>query len=610
MNRGILSLAAVVLAGVAFAGCAAPIGAPPLVVLLGSSTPSSLEVKLTVPVSATVVGGSQYASVAWTVTCASADCGSFGAAQTSSGASNTYTAPATPPTGGTVTITATSMNGASVAGANATITITAVAAASSLSGQYAFYLSGYDRFGLFYVAAGSVTLDGMGDVTAGEEDFNDAEEVNPSVDDSLTGTYTVGPDGRGSMVLTATSSGVPDAAVGVGGTQTLSLTVVNNNHALIEEFDSSLSSSGSLDLQTSTSATALAGAYSFYLAGADKSFAYVEGGVVMVDGAGNFTSTSDVDIDDSGAATFGNTVSGSLAGPALDAMGRGVLTYGGNMFAIYVIGPEVFRIVDIDSASFNVVGSAFGQGTGSGSFSAASLSGLYVFNDQGFSSAGISAQLGLVNADGTGNLTSGVIDYNFMGDIPPSPPAPASITAGSYTMASNGYGSATGTVIVNDFIKTYGVYLTDPALNLTDPNNSSGGGSALILELDSASLGSGVLIPQSSTAAFSGNNAFDLHGYGVDLYIDIVGQVSAASPSNVAGSGDANEVFVQQLSAAPLAGSFTADTTNVGRYTGTFDLNNALAPYGMVFYQTNTGLAMHILEDGANVGIGVFEQQQ
>ena len=132
----------------------------------------------------------------------------------------------------------------------------------------------------------------------------------------------------------------------------------------------------------------------------------------------------------------------------------------------------------------------------------------------------------------------------------------------------------------------------------------------MILELDPASLGSGVMIPQSSTAAFSGNNAFDLHGYGVDLYIDIVGQVSAASPSNVVGAGDANEVFVQQLSAAPLVGSFTADTTNAGRYTGTFDLNNALAPYGMVYYQTNTGLAMHILEDGANVGIGVFEQQQ
>jgi len=146
-------------------------------------------------------------------------------------------------------------------------------------------------------------------------------------------------------------------------------------------------------------------------------------------------------------------------------------------------------------------------------------------------------------------------------------------------------------------------------LNLTDPNNPNGGGSAILIELDAGALGNGILVPQTATT-FTGNNGVDLHGFGEVLYLDIVGQVSADSPAVVTGAGDANEIFIQELASAPLSASFTADSTNSGRYTGTFDVNNAIAPYGMVFYQTNNGLALHILEDAANTASGVFEQQQ
>jgi len=288
--RKIWALGVVVAAAIAFSGCRAPLGIPPLVVALTQPPPSTVEVKLTIPISANVIGGpspTENPGVTWSVACGSANCGTFSAAATASGASTTYTAPATPPSGGTVTITATATGSTGNVNTTATVTITPVATAASLSGQYAFYLSGYDNHGLFYVAAGSVTLDGMGNVTAGEEDFNDASGLRPSVDDAVSGTYTVGPDGRGSMILNATASGVPDVGVGVGGTQTLSFTVVNNNHALIEEFDSAFTSTGSLDLQSTTAASALAGTYSFYFAGSvvsgSEHLAVVEGGVMVGD---------------------------------------------------------------------------------------------------------------------------------------------------------------------------------------------------------------------------------------------------------------------------------------------------------------------------------------
>ena len=593
-------------------GCRSTFPPPPIVVSLIPAPPASLEVGLTTTLSATVTGDTQNAGVDWTVTCGSANCGSFSPTHTASGASTTYTAPTTPPTGGTVTITAASTASTSGANASATITITPVATAGSLTGQYAFYVSGYDTAGSLYVAAGSVTLDGMGNVTAGEEDFNDSSLGAPSVADTLTGTYTVGNDGRGSMVLAADSGGVPDPNVGVGGTQTLSFTVVNNNHALIEEFDANFTSAGSLDLQTTTAATAITGGYSFYFGGSLGSDAFVAAGVMTADGAGNFTSTADVDTDDGGSLSFGNSLTGTLTGPTLDASGRGVLTYGGDAFAIYVIGPEVFRIVDIDSTAFAVVGSAFGQGAGAGSFSPASLTGSFVFNDQGFSVFGFNEQVGLLTTDGAGTISTGIIDYNQGGVIPPMPPAPDTITAGTYAMASNGYGSATGTVTGNSAITTFGVYMTDPALNLSDPNNTtSGTGSALFVELDSEVLGHGVLVSQAATSATAGNNAINLDGDVIVGPVDVVGQVSSNGSSAFSGSADANELFVpSQLSSVPLAGTFSADTTNAGRYTGTLSLNGAIAPYGLVFYQANGGLALHILEDPLNVGIGVIEQQQ
>ncbi len=86
--------------------------------------PTSLLIDaLAVSIAANVSGDPDNAGVNWTVTCGSAQCGSFGSPSTLSGVGNPYTDPTAVPTGNTVTVTATSVTDYTKT-ASATITIT------------------------------------------------------------------------------------------------------------------------------------------------------------------------------------------------------------------------------------------------------------------------------------------------------------------------------------------------------------------------------------------------------------------------------------------------------------------------------------------------------
>src|SRR5271156_3029537 len=168
---------------------------PAITVQLAPPPPASQEVSTSIQLTAQTVNDTAAAGVDWTVTCTSSDCGSLSPAHTASGAATTYTAPATVPTGGSVTVTAASTTDPT-ATASATITITPIGSNASLTGQYAFVATGLDINGP-YTVAGSITADGMGNITGGEEDFVDP--VSSNLGASMLGTYTVGSDGRGAL---------------------------------------------------------------------------------------------------------------------------------------------------------------------------------------------------------------------------------------------------------------------------------------------------------------------------------------------------------------------------------------------------------------------------
>jgi len=69
-----------------------------------------------------------------------------------------------------------------------------------LDGSYVFLFNGFDKNGSAIVV-GTITADGKGNITAGTEDSNRNSGVATGA--SVTGTYSLGTDGRGTMELTS-----------------------------------------------------------------------------------------------------------------------------------------------------------------------------------------------------------------------------------------------------------------------------------------------------------------------------------------------------------------------------------------------------------------------
>jgi len=81
----------------------------PITIAFGSSPPADLGVSQPVQLIATVTNDPVAAGVNWTATCSGGSCGSFNPTLAASGSATVYTAPAQIPPGGTVTVTATSV---------------------------------------------------------------------------------------------------------------------------------------------------------------------------------------------------------------------------------------------------------------------------------------------------------------------------------------------------------------------------------------------------------------------------------------------------------------------------------------------------------------------
>lgn len=546
---------------------------------------ASLATSATVVVSASTLNDPKKLGVDWTVNCGSSNCGSFQPVHTASGAPTTYTAPASVPNGNVVTMTATASANPSE-NVSATITITRVAT-SLLSGQYAFLFAGNDQNG-FFAVAGSIFADGKGKMTNGKEDFADTSFA--SLDDTLSGTYTLASDGRGTITLH-----VSDPLVGVNGVQTLSFVLVTSNHALIVEFDGSATSSGTLDLQNPAnfSKGSIAGGYGYTMRGLDGAgVPQVIGGVFTSDGKGNFSGFQD--INDSGVVSS-VAISGTYTSP--DPFGRGTAALGSTNFVYYIVNNGSFKLVesDVGTTGAIVAGSAFAQGAGS--FSNASLFGNLVFTVSDTSLTALAAG-GLFTADGNGALTSGTIDVQNSGAV-----TSGSFT-GTYTVSSNGRGTVTLNGSTGGLVQ-FAFYLTD----------SQG---VLLLELDTASFSIGTAFAQAgviSASTFSGNYAaqFDAAPMSGFTEEDLAGQVVADGVSAFTGGVDINQFTVatppiSMLSPnTPVTGTFSANST--GRFTGTLS-SSVTGTLNLVYYIASGSRVLFVGVDSNLVTSGFLQTQQ
>jgi hypothetical protein len=607
MNRKLLTLIFVGLSAAFMAACGNGNSSSAVTIGFSQAPPAVLQTSTVTALDAVVSNDTANEGVDWTVTCGGSSCGSFTPTHTASGVSTNYTAPATVPSGNTVTITATATANTSAV-ATGTVTITTSSTAGGLNGQYSFLVSGADTSG-FYVAVGSVIADGNGNITGGEEDYCDLS-VGCVTAAELSGTYATGTDGRGSINFSSTSI----------GPQTLQVAVTSTSHALVIEFDGNATSSGSLDLQdmTAFSASAISGNYSMAMSGLDiteiaegLAVPAALGGIMTADGAGGFTNVT-LDINDAGTVSSEPTVFGATAGP--DSFGRVAMNDPNFEFVYYIVNAKALRLIEVDQSLFITSGSAYTQGTGS--LTVANLAGTSVFTEEGSTTRG-SSSLGLagqMTVDNNGNVTPGFMDVNEGGSV-----ENGSIAGSTFTGFSAARGSLTLSGGVASTVEDFQVYLVDPGVNILDPTNATGGGGALLLDVDTNAIGTGEIIPQTVGAQFSGDYGLNLQAFttstssgAVCAECDLVGQVQA-SASNLTGTGDLNDFPIDSsftlVAAQALTGSFTADSSNPGRFTGSLNLAT-FGTFNIVYYQATNSQLVIVEVDTGQVGTGVIEEQQ
>jgi len=515
---------------------------------------------------ANVLNDTKNGGVTWSCTPVGA-CGTFNPTTTAYSVGTQYTPPVAPANGPItanlaypVTITATSVSDSSES-ASQTINI---------AQQYAFVLAGQGSLGV----VGSVTLDGSGNIAGGEGDGS-ANGFYTTIP-SITGTYTLDSTGHGyiSMILTNTSCCGTLA-------QTHGITATSSSHLLIAEEDQfnglTVGGIGSMDLQAAPfSASEISGGYSFTLAGysglnsANASW----GGIFSADGVG--TISGGIFDENFGGGTGYSSVPFTGTFTAPDANGRGILTLSATtdspakatQYAYYVATPEALRLTSISNTSqAGNTGSAYGQG--SVATTSQALNGSFIFTDYGFTSDANGGESGAAGGqfvtDGGGNITSGIMDLNAFGTVSTS-----SLAGSTYVIS----GSPRGTMAASSG-QTYNLYLTDPNLNLLDPNNTTGSGSALLLETD-ASDTIGVIIPQTAAAAtLSGDYALMLSdqdnppgsdgGFTGDFTISSTNPDAFTGEGDFQGTGSNNATLVT----GSLSGTLAADPSNPGRFSGT-----------------------------------------
>jgi hypothetical protein len=467
-----------------------------------SPNPATVSLKNMQQVMATVTNDGKMRGVTWSleqngIACSPA-CGTITPTKTESGKPATYSAPGSSPELPVVAVVATSVEDPTKSGSGTEILTTSAGHIScsagsgkeaSLKGKYAFMFQAFGIWGGVGVA-GSVTANGTGKITAGEEDIildSGASEVPPTISTTAS-LYAVGPDHRGCLLLAGTNGTVSFlrfalGSVNAGGTATAG--------RFIQFYDTTGTqtlAAGSLRLQdpTSFTATHFKGNYALGTVGRTPTLpgTAVVGSLAI---AGTFESdgvsaipVADMDLNLGGS--FSNAQSAGTF-QCCDNNGRGTGVFSNlnppTGFVLYQINPmDAFFMLNNDL--WGASGEAIGIPSGS-IFSESSLNGAAVLRETGQSAAGPVVDLATVSADGGGNLTTND-NVNSAGVFT------TSSTPLTYQVASNGRVTLAG-------------ISTPPVLHLYGPNQG------FLLGTD-ANVTYGILEPQSgspfSDSSFSG----------------------------------------------------------------------------------------------------------
>jgi hypothetical protein len=624
---------------------------PSIKVALSQAPPASLAPGGTASVTATVANDSSSGGVIWSCTPVNT-CGSFssGTKAVPSGTAVTYTAPSTT---GNVVVTATSVASAA-ASASAKLTVTSAASGTLASGNYVYFLSGYDIHNSPYFVAGVVAISTAGSamtITGGEQDFGDYyNEVHDTIS---TGTI-VASSSHGDQNLTITlqtgdpciGPGATENCTGGSGQEILNTALVSHSHALLTEFDTWGSASGTLDLQSSALATP-SGSYAFYLTGLNNNkHPLALGGVINVDnsgGTGGISGASSIfDINDFQTATPGNTLTASSVSSP-DAYGLVTFNLNSGFFSNapgltlvgYVIDNAHIQLVEnmnVDDLKGTTGGNALLQ-TGAGNFTTSTISGSsYVLSLIGVDNVGTVEIAGVLtfNSDESlsGNLSFNDTAYQtaqggaaLASEVSATPCSSGSAPTPCYTVDKTGRVTITN---VTDSTAT-------PSFGYNLELYLDGNGSAFVVSMPSAFTNdvspdpstanglSGVAFQQTGSftaASFLGSYALNIDqqdGAGGFEY-DGAGIVVADGVSALSGYLDLNGVLSTPLTPTPdvaVTATYATTSTN-GVFTGTISgiASHPKPSNEFTYYLVNPTKAVAIENDINQLTLGIFELQQ
>ncbi|MBZ5659554.1 MAG: hypothetical protein LAO08_04040 [Acidobacteriia bacterium] len=458
-------------------------------------------------------------------------------------ANGVYASPRTPPLGSNVIVSAVSRD-FPLSLASAAVTISGYST-SSLQGQFAFSVSGQNASGAFF-RAGSFTADGAGRLTSGLEDINETSGVTPGL--SFVGTYSVTPDGRGSLQFA--DGHAPS---------TFNFVLVNGNQLQITGFDNTGTASGQAVARdvTAFGPAALSGTYVFDFAGVQGSNGISQIGEFTADGAGNI-SRGLMDSNSAGVATPQISITGGAYGVS-SSTGRGtatLVTSGATFhFSFYVVSRGSAEFVGTDTSQ--QVAGITSQQSPNATFNAASLNGNFAFLLSNPASGSTFASAGSFSADGSGNLSSGVLDENSSGTLNAN-----LVFSGTYSVAASGRGTATFTGG-----RTYVFYLGSV-------------GSAVFQESDSIHPTSDGILARQQAAAFSqaliaGNYAVATNGLSGPSAEVVTGEL-AARGAGIVSSGTVDLNAGGTLSPAVAVTGAYAASSSAERGTLTLTLPSPL----------------------------------
>jgi len=511
----------------------------------------------------------------------------------------TYKAPVSALTGN-ITLTATSVDDHSKFAA----VIVAVGAPSAVAlpdGNYVFQLSGQDINGTFN-AAGVFTV-ASGAITGGEQDFTDALFVLVNVSITNASTITATQDGNLQILLATNNSKI---GVGGNGLETLNLAVTSNSvgtiptGGLVNWFDAFATGSGQLSLQDAASSKAApGGGFAFVTStGAINGCAGSIGGVINFDGAGGHISGtgSVLDVNICGILEQNQLLLPSTV-TSPDSLGRVLvslnLTSHSLNYAGYIVNSSNVVLVETaDSFALGTGGIAFAQGSQTGGFSSASLSGQsYVVVAQGSDANGslTFASALTFNSDGS---TSGTADIN---DIVNQYSGTAASVASSYTVDATGRVTVAGLIVQDTATSNlYGPITLQLYLD--------GAGNATAVSMDKADSFAGPAFQQTASSSLAGNyamNAFGISATTGDPW-SAVGQVSTS------GNGITDSNYLKATN--PIAGVTLSGMTGSGSATITglgADSVAAGTPTSDTFnlYVIDSNRAFVVETDNAQLGL-------